>query len=260
MTRTDTVTFSQTDDYTLNYLPVNHGLCVFEITVISTITTTNTKGTAKTKQETNIISGFQREDYLKKTKPKNIQKLSSINEKYLQLVDNSFFDSVKNTPLHKILDATWGGLSNNPYQDFVKSNGALSIILFKRSSHTFFMGDETIIPTMIYFDYMHGSIDNFNYDLDKALPILKNNQNIIFLRDGVQEIAYYNASRSRNITLEFNWYTDSIEDFSAMRLATRNFDEKTVAKLLQIENCITSAEYRELKEQEDEDSDYRHCY
>ena len=100
-----------------------------------------------------------------------------------------------------------------PY-DYIEANGLNDVELLNISFSDYNIYDISgkKLPKAILFNYSEGFINNEKYNLDKFLNLLKKRNDIIFLKDGIIDIPYYNADEKCNKCLEFIW-CPSNEDF-----------------------------------------------
>lgn len=65
----------------------------------------------------------------------------------------------------------------------------------------------------VHMDYLTGNISESHYDLERLLVILKNRDDIVFIKDArIENIPYYNAEEGRSETINFIWYPNE-EDY-----------------------------------------------
>lgn len=66
----------------------------------------------------------------------------------------------------------------------------------------------------VRMDYLTGNISESHFDLDEFLELLKNRDDIVFLKEAkIENIPYYNAEECRSKTINFIWYPKE-EDYN----------------------------------------------
>jgi hypothetical protein len=95
-------------------------------------------------------------------------------------------------------------LSRKKYFDSLESG-----IVIRGDGDMMFDLDDNPLPIAIYFDYIMAHMDNTNYDLEKAVEILKKNPQVRFIKQDrwcdtiIEPIPSYNASEERNQCITF---------------------------------------------------------
>ena len=93
--------------------------------------------------------------------------------------------------------------SKKPFDDFV--NGGKTVLVHPLwDCHMVEDADGDLLPVGIYFEDISGRMNNANYDLEKAIKILKKRKDIACLT-GIVDIESYNASKFKNKRISFIW-------------------------------------------------------
>lgn len=107
----------------------------------------------------------------------------------------------------KLCDGWWG--SKTPYADLVEGSASLDNVLrVDGGSHMVFSRSGEVLPVAKHLDYIEAGLHDGNYDLVKAVEILKNDPRVEFF-DGNQrslsngsrhilDIPYYNRDEERS--------------------------------------------------------------
>lgn len=108
-------------------------------------------------------------------------------------------------------------LIKNPY-DYFTGDDLTEVVFIKVSyyDHNIYDVDGNKYPKAIYFDYIEAGMHNGNYNLQRALEILKTREDIKLLTKEIKPIPYYNSSDDEDMCLEFIWHP-SDEDFEKIK-------------------------------------------
>jgi len=192
----------------IEYLPIINEFYAYKEKIIIG----NNKPIIKEGITINIIDSIQQEE------PIIQSEYNLYEENILEFARSNLFGHVK----------TWEKFMEykikNPFTYFQENNLSQVKLLYLRSyDHTIRDINNKKLPTAIYFDYIEAGIHDGDYDLKEVLDILKERNDIIFLKDGIISIPYYNSDEERNEYLEFIW-TPSNEDFDKIAECVNSWD------------------------------------
>lgn len=98
-------------------------------------------------------------------------------------------------------------LVDNPFTFYREGH---KLVLLDRSCERLSDLNGKALPMAIYFSYLNGNMDNWNYDLDKTKKYLKNRQDISELSP-IEDIFHMNQSRHCNKCITFKWQPNTEE-------------------------------------------------
>ena len=110
--------------------------------------------------------------------------------------------------------------------------------------------NHNILALPIMYGYIDGRIDNYNYDLEKLLKILKENPYILCKDElKISDIPYYNAERGRTQTIYFQMLIPDKEYEKVNRLDSYTMRSRVLEQFIpEIESC-------KIDHSNDEDND-----
>lgn len=106
--------------------------------------------------------------------------------------------------------------------------------------------DGTYYPKRISFDYINGSIDNENYDLEKLLDFLKTKDNIQLKFNTILNIPYYNCEEGRNQFIAFD-YIPTDKEYNELKKCSDSW--------IMRKNILNNLGINQFKKEVDEDED-----
>ena len=86
------------------------------------------------------------------------------------------------------IEQPYSFISSHP--DYEKTHEI--VIVNTYSDDLMHLDEETYYPKAIHMDYINGGLSNEYFDLKKVLETLKNRDDVVFEKDGIVDIPYYN--------------------------------------------------------------------
>lgn len=119
-------------------------------------------------------------------------------------------------------------LVDNPFT-FVEANGIEDLVLLHVDFGNYRVYDinYNLVPQAIYFSYFGQNIDNYYYDLDEFLSVLKNRNDINIFPDRngkeIKDIDWFNSEDHRSKHIEFIW-SPTAEDYAKIQNYWKEYD------------------------------------
>lgn len=181
----------------IEYLPVINNFYVFK----EKITIGNNEPVIKEGITTNVVNDIKQEEAIP------ISEYRLYNKEILDFARKNLFsrqETLKKFEEYQV---------KNPFTYF-SNNELKDVKLLHLHYYDYSIRDinNKKLPTAIYFDYIQAGMHNGIYDLKEVLEILKQRNDIKFLKEGIISIPYYNSDDYHSKYLEFIWIP-SDEDF-----------------------------------------------
>lgn len=218
------------------------GLVAYRATLTETVTTVRNKRTFKKEPRVQTFSGV-----CKKSELDSLLSGKALSAPGHATVSRGIWTSciiaVRPEYLEVARKVGWRYDSPNPYEGTDVSDPLTAMengeeVLFIEShgcSHQLFDLDGEPLPVALFFSYIEGGFDESNYDLAKAVQILKARDDVTLVEGGgersyrysskeipdddprkyIGKIPNYNAQRNHTTSIAFAWHP-STEDFRAV--------------------------------------------
>ena len=210
----DSLELTLTLSSTLEFVELEPGLCVYRLTQgpSSAVCAKDPANRFGAVLASSSEEGFAPTSAIERYRRGEVKSLSRSSD--LVLVHSSFPELLRTLGFSQTCDAVsklgdgWWG-TKTPYADLVEGSASLDNVLrVDGGSHMVFSRSGEVLPVARHMDYIEAGLHDGNYDLVKAVEILKNDPRVEFFDDNqrslsngsrhILDIPYYNRDEERS--------------------------------------------------------------
>lgn len=130
------------------------------------------------------------------------------NAESLHPVSAAYLEDARTKGYMRAIEMHANEFSNKPSPCFdrLQAGETLRMVRLDYASHMLFDDEGNVLPTGLYYDYMHGNMRNGAYDLKKVIAVL-NTLSDVYVKEGkelsIESVPYYNVSAGCGTFLTF---------------------------------------------------------